>query len=617
MTSSSIATPGPDGGAWVALLPAQLWSAAGEAGRRGGSPLGLQMLSDGSCAPQTAQLESCMVVCDGRPSRRDRIVPSLSRDVGDAELVLRAYLSHGVDALRRLRGAFVAIVWDARQRKLAAVRAPMGYWPMYYATSDEGLLLSMSQDMLIGSAGGLRTVDRAAVAGWICGTWLNETFFTGVSRLLPGHLLSASAEGVTVERCWNPIVPERPEPLDGDAAWADFDALLTRSVEHCLDVGPAAIYLSGGVDSSVVAAVATQVSRRRGLPDPVALSLWYADPDESAAQRAVAAELGIPQVLMRLEDVYGAEGPVVESLLAASWLPMPPVTPWLHAPALDQAAIDRECRVVLGGDGSEWLNPGGIMAADLLRRLDLRGLSRMLASKRQYTDVSRREAARSILWQNGGRLLLREAALAGLRRVRGERRVAAMSLTRQVARIPEWIVSEPELRHELAERWAGTQAQRWTGSFYAQARRRLLAEPKMTTLVDYYYERSRRLGLEFAEPLDDPDLAEFLLSVPPALLIGSGEVKSFARRSIRHRHPRFDLGCLRGAYFDSALQSAIVSDGARIREVVGEMPALAGLGLVDQPTIASALSGAVTGLKPRYTQVWRAVAAEAWLQGRT
>jgi hypothetical protein len=123
--------------------------------------------------------------------------------------------------------------------------------------------------------------------------------------------------------------------------------------------------------------------------------------------------------------------------------------------------------------------------------------------------------------------------------------------------------------------------------------------------------------LEFAEPLDDPDLAEFLLSVPPALLIGSGEVKSFARRSIRHRHPRFDLGCLRGAYFDSALQSAIVSDGARIREVVGEMPALAGLGLVDQPTIASALSGAVTGLKPRYTQVWRAVAAEAWLQGRT
>ena len=83
--------------------------------------------------------------------------------------------------------------------------------------------------------------------------------------------------------------------------WADeeelenFDALLDQAVDRCLALGPTAIYLSGGLDSISVAAVATDRARNRGLNDPLALSLHFPEPqsNEEKVQRGVARELGL------------------------------------------------------------------------------------------------------------------------------------------------------------------------------------------------------------------------------------------------------------------------------------------------------------------------------------
>src|SRR5207248_4584102 len=89
-----------------------------------------------------------------------------------------------------------------------------------------------------------------------------------------------------------------------------FDALLEQTVERYLALGPAAVYLSGGLDSVTVAAVAAGSSLRKGLPAPWALSLAFPDAEcnEEAIQRSVAADLGLPHVLLPFDAAVGAHG---------------------------------------------------------------------------------------------------------------------------------------------------------------------------------------------------------------------------------------------------------------------------------------------------------------------
>src|SRR5436309_1759968 len=120
-----------------------------------------------------------------------------------------------------------------------------------------------------------------------------ETYFAAIRRVPPGHALVVEPGGTRVSRYWSPVA-------DGDEVdWVTedeldhFEELLETAVCRFIDLGPAGIYLSGGLDSVSVAAMAADASRRAGQPAPWALSLGFSheEANEQAIQRGVASDL--------------------------------------------------------------------------------------------------------------------------------------------------------------------------------------------------------------------------------------------------------------------------------------------------------------------------------------
>jgi Asparagine synthase/Glutamine amidotransferase domain len=582
--------------------------------------LNLWFLGEDSGRPAIAKAGLCAAAVAGRLHNRDSLATlagSLPVPATDSELVLSAYLNGGEPALRQLRGAFVVLVFDGRKHEFVALRDPLGYYPLFFAIRPDGLLLSPSQEQLLRQEGVSREVDRAAAAGWVLGRSVDGTFFVDTARLMPGHLLRFDGDGVRTERYWRPRVQIRTESVDVQSVEDQFDQLLSRAIDRCLDLGPAGVLLSGGIDSAAIAAVATDRSRGRGLPDPVALSIKFPEPasDESTTQRAVASALGIPHVLLPWDEAFGPEGPLLDALALAKWRPVPP-SPWDSAyGVLARTAAKLGCRSTIGGDATEWLAHEFFFAADLLGRLDLAGLLRLVAAEQDRSRRPRRHVGRALLWTYGARALLLHLA-ARFPYFDARERVEALRMRQRMRSIPPWLVPDPTLRRELAGRWLSTVLPLESGSFYTRARLGLLDSPDMALLMESHYERSRRLGIESLDGFQDPELIEFLLTVPPDLLIAGGRNKSLAQASIRRRLPEFDLGLLRNARFDAVVEELLVAQVQQALDQLGGLPILGGLRVIDPAPLLQLAAGGNGARLPGYNRLWYAVSLEAWLRAR-
>ena len=127
-------------------------------------------------------------------------------DGNDAELILAGYRQWGEDVLHRLRGTFALVIGDSSREVLLSLRDPMGAYPMFYAKGRDGLLVSMSTDVLLRQPGASRAVNRASMGGYLMERYptLEETFFEAVSRVPPGHVLRVTREEHRCYRYWDP-----------------------------------------------------------------------------------------------------------------------------------------------------------------------------------------------------------------------------------------------------------------------------------------------------------------------------------------------------------------------------------------------------------------------------
>ena len=511
----------------------------------------------------------------------------------------------------------MVLLLDGRNGQFLALRDPLGYYPLFFATRSGGLLLSPSQEQLLRRRGVSREVDRAAAAGWVLGRRVAETLFVDIARLMPGHVLRFDGSSVSTERYWRPRILIRKDPIDVRSVEEQFDLLLSRAVDRWLDLGPAGVLLSGGIDSATIASVATQNSRERGLPDPVALSIEFPEPasDESTTQRAVASALGIPHVVVPWDRAFGPEGALLEALSMAKWLPFPP-SPWVSAfGLLSRTAAELGCRSTISGEATEWLAHDAFHAADLVRRLDLAGLLRLFAAERKMGGRSRAQVARTVLWTYGARALLLHRA-AGFPHLDAGERVEALRTRQRMRSIPASLVPDPTLRRELAVRWHSTVLPLGSGSFYARARLGLLDSPDMIVGMDSHYERSRHLGIESLDGFQDPELIEFLLTVPPEHLMAGGLNKSVAQASIKRRLPEFDLTLLRSAWFDAVVAELVAAQAGQALEQLDGLPILEGLGVVDPVPLLELATRGKAAPPLDYHHLWYAMSLEAWLRAR-
>lgn len=278
------------------------------------------------------------------------------RSRSDSELVVHLYEEHGIEAARHLRGQFAVLLWDARERLLWACRDRFGIKPLVYGRRPDGALVLASETSALFAAGVPRTWDDATFFHAASLQYLppGATLYAGVRQLRPGHHLLARDRAVEERRWWDldtpPIGDEirlGPQVLRADLE----DAVRLRTVA---DV-PVACLLSGGLDSSLILALAARIHDEPVPAFTLSFGGAAAGYDESAAAREVAAHVGAS-----LQEVRVGPRALVDALPAAVRAADTLVING-HAAArglLAAAVRDAGFRVVLTGEGADELFAG-------------------------------------------------------------------------------------------------------------------------------------------------------------------------------------------------------------------------------------------------------------------
>jgi asparagine synthase (glutamine-hydrolysing) len=177
----------------------------------------------------------------------------------DSEKVLRAYQAWGDRAPDRLIGDFTFAIWDRQERELIAARDFLGVRPFYYFGDGRAFLFSSEIATLLSDNRVPRALNEGMVAEFLADriTSREETLYAAIRRLPPGHILRASAKGLRVSR-WFSLEPRKPLQIRTDEeVQAQLRSLLSEAVRVRMDSGaPVGAYLSGGVDSASVVALA-------------------------------------------------------------------------------------------------------------------------------------------------------------------------------------------------------------------------------------------------------------------------------------------------------------------------------------------------------------------------
>ena len=295
------------------------------------------------------------------------------RGRSDTEVLLAAVAYWGLDAaLARFDGMFAIALWDRRTQTLHLARDRMGEKPLYCGWAGPVFLFASELKAIAAHTDFTARLDPEAVAGFMRYGYVPapRSIYAGIEKLAPGGTLAvaaAAAPGAAMRGLfWDPVAEaEGATPFDGDdAAAADrLEKLLKRSVSRRLvaDV-PLGAFLSGGIDSAAVTAIAQEVS-----PEPVrTFAVGFKDRrfDEAPYAKAVARHLGTEHT-----EVYADPSAVLEYVPRLPAIYDEPFADVSVLPTLLLAAMTRRhVTTALSGDGGDELFCGYPRYADTLRR---------------------------------------------------------------------------------------------------------------------------------------------------------------------------------------------------------------------------------------------------------
>lgn len=357
---------GPDGyGEW--------WSADGCVGL-GHRRLAVIDLSPAGQQPMADASETAHIVFNGEIYNFGELREQLAgrghvfRSHTDTEVVLSAYREWGTDCLKRLNGMFAFALYDSVRRQLFMARDRAGEKPLFYAVTPDSLRFASELKGLMADPGVARDIDREALdcyltMGFIPGA---RCILQGVRKLPPAHaLLFDLAHGqCRVWRYWTlPEAPAASTATAGEEAQLieELETLLADAVRRQLvaDV-PVGILLSGGVDSSLVAALAV-----RAAPRVRTFTMRFPGHghfDETEHARLIAGHFGTEHLELEAGDS------TVELLpLLARQFDEPMVDSSMIPTYLISQLTRRYCTVALGGDGGDELFGGYAHYNRLLR----------------------------------------------------------------------------------------------------------------------------------------------------------------------------------------------------------------------------------------------------------
>ena len=534
-------------------------------------------------------------------------------DADDEQVLLAAYERAGDAAVALLRGRFAAAVFDARARRAIVARDPLGSRPLFYTQVGRAVHFATTPQLLVALPGVSRDVNRGALADHLCHRWPHreETFFAAVRRVPPGWRAEIRDGALRVRRYWDPAPNDRIEWLEDEDA-GRFDALFDQSVERCLDTGSTGVFLSGGLDSISVAAVATDRAAHRSVPRPLALSLGFPDPrcDERHLQAAVARELGLRQHLVDFWDAVGPKGLLAQSLELNATLASPVLNTWgpaYHALAR-RGRIDGVRTIMTGMGGDEWLSVSPLISADMLSRGDVAGTVRFLRMALRSHTLSRARIVRNVFWTFG----LRPLASRALHRLAPDAWQRSRT-ARQVRNDAAWVAPDAGLRTQLRDRAQYNLGPADPpGGFYVHELRSSLDHSLVSWELEEQYQFGAAIGVNIMHPFWDADLVDLLFRLRPNTLNRGGRSKGLVRESLARRFPSLGFERQRKLSGTQFYRAIMEKEGPAVLRAAGRFSTLDALGVVDGAQALRAADAAF-GQAPRaWSQVWNLVNLEAW-----
>lgn len=221
---------------------------------------------------RTHQDRTCAIAYNGEIYNTEELIPELTRagytfeSSSDTEVILYAYMHYGTDFVLRLNGIFSFAIWDAQKEMLLLYRDRVGIKPHFYAVTDHTLLFASEPKALFAYPGFSPSITRKSLQEILaigpartpgCGVFQN------VFEVLPGHYLTFTRDGLKQHPYWD--LTSTPH-TDSYHDTVEKVSMLVRDAvrRQMISDVPVCTFLSGGIDSSIVTAIASEQLRRQG-----------------------------------------------------------------------------------------------------------------------------------------------------------------------------------------------------------------------------------------------------------------------------------------------------------------------------------------------------------------
>jgi len=330
----------------------------------------------------------------------------------DTETIVHLYEEYGRDCVQHLRGMFAFAIWDRNKKTLFIARDRLGIKPLYYQLTPERLLFGSEIKVVLAHGGLRREFNRAALPEYLAFGYLSgeETFYAGIRKLLPGHTMEIGLDGnPEIRQYWDLDASSVHQSRDESYYVHSYRELLEGAVSsHLMSDVPLGVFLSGGVDSSAVAALMTKIRR-----EPIeTFSVGYG---EQTYSELPYARIVSDHIKSQHREVVVSEQDFFNALPHLIWHEDEPIV-WPSSVSLYFVAkLARErVTVVLTGEGSDETLAGYTRYAFTLKNAALdrayrglvpgflrRGLSNAAANSSVLGATLRRKLEHTFLAKDG------------------------------------------------------------------------------------------------------------------------------------------------------------------------------------------------------------------------
>jgi asparagine synthase (glutamine-hydrolysing) len=430
------------------------------------------------------------LTADARIDARHELTEQLHvpHTLNDAELILHAYLAWGEDCVTHLLGDFAFAIWDSRSRRLFCARDHFGVKSFFFARVANSFIFSNTLEALRLDARVSDSLNEIAIGDYLLfglNQDLSTTTFRDIHRLPAGHSLTIADNSLTTRRYWTPVTSNEVRFHNRDSYVERFAELLSNAIEDRLRTNRVVISMSGGLDSTSVAAIVRDRLKNDSVLQAFTIVYDKLIPDEERYYSTAAANhIGIPLTHINADRYSLYEEQVPGDMTQAEPFLLSPFTAQFN----ELLRLSANCgRVALTGyDGDTLMNePPGSYFSSAAKKLHLKDLATTMGW---------------YVWTQRG--LPPIGFRTRVKRMLGKRPPASD--------LPKWIDESFANRTNLRERLETASSRDGARPYAMQA----LESKVWASLFEGYDAGATRLCVEMRHPFIDVRLVEYLLAIP-------------------------------------------------------------------------------------------------------